>query len=699
MLGNVRIGTKLLVIGAIILVLPLAVVATFSITSARDALGRTTDAKLTAQAEDLAQLIDSVYAEETKVASAIGTNPIIVASMIAVADRDKEAPSAVKTMNALLAPFAVSPALKTDYETVNLIGLDGIVVACSDISAVGRSLATREYVKMALAGTANVGAPVISSVSKKPITHAIVPVLSGTRVVGAASLSFNLDFLDRVIDRQKSGSGAYAFVIDSTGLIIAHPDKTQVLSTNLAKVPGMAALGAAMAGGATGVRGFTEKGAPWTAAFAPTKSTDWRVAFVIPNSEYLAVILGTQRVVIGISVIALVVALLVYILLSRSITRPLSRGVSFARSIAEGDLRASLELQRRDEVGMLAEALNGMSGRLSSMVATIQDSAEQVAASTEQMTVSARSLAEGSQSQASSLEETAASVEQLSASVIHVSEHARAQFDAVRHGSATMEDVEKSIVAVSRSLGEIAALAGNAVEKSAEGARAVGQVVEGIMLIAESSEKIGGIVNVIAEIADQTNLLALNASIEAARAGEHGRGFAVVAQEVSKLADRSTTSTKEIEGLIKESVKNVTRGVEIAHGSQGAMEQIRESSQKVQGMIEDLTRMMERQVAATGELSKTLENISSMSQTITAATEEQSGNAKQVSLAVENINEITQAAAASAEQMSASTGEIAEMAQTLRRMIGQFKVAGIEGAGFPAVTPPASASEQLDVQA
>ena len=144
-----------------------------------------------------------------------------------------------------------------------------------------------------------------------------------------------------------------------------------------------------------------------------------------------------------------------------------------------------------------------------------------------------------------------------------------------------------------RTSSEISGLAKKSVDNAVEGAKAVQQVVDGINLIAASSEKIGGIVDVISDIADQTNLLALNASIEAARAGEHGRGFAVVADEVSKLADRSASSTKEIAGLIRESVKNVTEGVATALGSQTAMEQIRDASQKVKEMIGALSRVHE----------------------------------------------------------------------------------------------------------
>jgi methyl-accepting chemotaxis protein len=371
---------------------------------------------------------------------------------------------------------------------------------------------------------------------------------------------------------------------------------------------------------------------------------------------------------------ALALGILLSIFLTRGITKPLRSGVEFAQIVAGGDFSRQLDVKRRDEVGILAHALNDMSVRLRDMVATIKDSAQQVAASSEQISASSQSLAEGAQGQASTLEETSASMEELTASVDQVSEHAQSQAAAVEQGSSSMAQVQKSIDEISQSMTEISGLAAKSVENAQEGTRSVMEVVQGITLIAESSEKIGSIVTVISDIADQTNLLALNASIEAARAGEHGRGFAVVAEEVSKLADRSSTSTKEIEVLIKESVKNVARGVEIANGSQGAMEQIRGASQKVKDMIVGLTDSMQQQVSAIKELAKALENVSEMSQSISAATEQQSVNSKQVSKAVESVNELTQSAASSAEEMSSSSEELSGMAQELQHMIEQFKI-------------------------
>jgi methyl-accepting chemotaxis protein len=275
-----------------------------------------------------------------------------------------------------------------------------------------------------------------------------------------------------------------------------------------------------------------------------------------------------------------------------------------------------------------------------------------------------------------------------------VAENARSQAEAVERGSTAMAQVHTSIETVSKNLEEISALATHSVDNSQEGARAVSEVVDGINLIAGSSEKIGGIVTVISEIADQTNLLALNASIEAARAGEHGRGFAVVAEEVSKLADRSSSSTKEIEILIRESAKDVSKGVEKAKRSQLAMEQIRAASQKVKEMIVGLSESINLQMSAAKEMAGSLSTVNEMSQNITAATAEQTSNARQVSTAVENVNELTQSAASAAEEMSRATEMLAGMAQELQKLTEQFKIEEIAAVEDEAPSLPGKVAEK-----
>ncbi|RQZ18297.1 methyl-accepting chemotaxis protein [Burkholderia sp. Bp9031] len=314
----------------------------------------------------------------------------------------------------------------------------------------------------------------------------------------------------------------------------------------------------------------------------------------------------------------LVAAVLSWLTLSRAIGRPLADALAHFDAIAAGDLRRSIFVHRRDEMGLLLDGLANMQRGLVDTVRTVRGGSESIATAARQIAAGNIDLSSRTEEQAAALQETASSMEQLTGTVKQNAENAR----------------------------QASSLAANASEIANKGNTVVGRVVGTMGEINDSSAKIADIIALIEGIAFQTNILALNAAVEAARAGEEGRGFAVVAGEVRSLAQRSSSAAKEIKALIDASVERIRAGSSLVDEAGRTMID-------VIGAVQRVTDIM-------GE--------------IAAASEEQSGGIDQVARAVAQMDEVTQQNAALVEEAAAAAQSLDEQAARLRETASVFRI-------------------------
>ena len=325
---------------------------------------------------------------------------------------------------------------------------------------------------------------------------------------------------------------------------------------------------------------------------------------------------ATVSVVVG--MLAVLTSLSLAVALTRIQTRPLQQAVEVARAVASGDLTRQITAEGQNEAAKLLRALQEMQSSLARVVGAVRQGAEVVASASEQIAQGNQDLAQRTQETAAALEETAASAEELGSTVGHNADNARAANQLARQAS----------------------------EVATQGGQVVGQVVDTMRGINESSRRIADIIGVIDGIAFQTNILALNAAVEAARAGEAGRGFAVVASEVRSLAQRSAGAAREIKALISASVARVEQGSQQVDAAGATMSEV---------------------VAAIGRVTDLMGEIS-------AATTEQSTGIGQVGAAVSQMEQTTQQNASLVEESAAAAESLAEQAQALVAEVDMFKL-------------------------
>lgn len=298
----------------------------------------------------------------------------------------------------------------------------------------------------------------------------------------------------------------------------------------------------------------------------------------------------------------------------------MQEAIGIANAIATGDLTKRIEVTSTNETGRLLHALKTMSDNLIDLIGKVRVGTNQITTASGEIASGNSDLSQRTEEQASNLEETASSMEELTSTVKQNADNAR----------------------------QANQLAAGATEIAKKGGTVVGQVVQTMNSINESSKKIVDIISVIDGIAFQTNILALNAAVEAARAGEQGRGFAVVATEVRTLAQRSAAAAKEIKELISDSVTKV----------------------------EDGTRLVDEAGSTMDEIVNAVKRVTDIMSEIAAASQEQSTGIEQVNQAVTQMDEVTQQNAALVEKATAAAESMQEQAQALTQAINTSKLSG-----------------------
>ncbi|WP_373974863.1 methyl-accepting chemotaxis protein [Chitinibacter sp. SCUT-21] len=490
--------------------------------------------------------------------------------------------------------------------------------------------------------------PYIDAGTKLLTLSFAAPVKKDGQLFGVVSSDIFLDAIVKDVLSIKMTGNGYAILADKQGTILVHSDQSKVLKP-LSELS--TALTADILANIDKSQDFFETDINGEGKFVFAKSvegSDMYMVMVIDKATALAPLQQLLWMAIG----TLLVILVIVIPLASYLVNRMLSGLERVRkgmveiSQGEGDLTRQIQIEGDDEIAQTAKAFNQFTARLRTMFSDLRKETENLTTGVQQINQVINTLSDDSRVLSDMAATNAATIEEITVSISHIADNAGEANDLVNNTGALSADSAKTMNEVATEVG-----------KSASEVRDLSTLLDRLN---QRSQEISGIIQVIKEIADQTNLLALNAAIEAARAGEQGRGFAVVADEVRKLAERTSTATLEITGMIdgiRGETNEAVRNMESTLGAvQSGVSLSNEAAEKIVDIRRNMSQVMEK-----------------MSE-IAHATKEQQDATTMMAQSAENITSQMQQSDAALHRANDSVAQLNHLAGFLREMFGRFKV-------------------------
>ena len=474
------------------------------------------------------------------------------------------------------------------------------------------------FLKASEASTPVVTSPYVSASTGKLLVTFAEAVRAENKVIAVASADVLLDTVVQIVVGIKATPNSFAFLVDSAGKIIAHPNSTLALKPVSDIDPGLNPDLLSELERSQRSKYVELNGNPVMLQAVSVPGTDWKLLVALDRADAMQPL---KEMLISSVLIAAIIACTASVLLGALIAKALVR-LGLVRDAlndiasGDGDLTQRVDARGVDELAQIAQAFNQFVQKISGLLREIRASSEIIKVASGEIAQGNADLSARTESQAGALEETASAMEELTSGVQRNSDNA--------HQANTLAAGTSGV--------------------AAQGGEMVSRMVGTMIGIDASARRVVDIIAVIDGIAFQTNILALNAAVEAARAGEQGRGFAVVASEVRVLAQRSALAAKEIAGLIGDSTRQVSEGSLLATQAGSTIQEVVGSVQRVSAVMAE----------------------------ISAASAEQDRGVGEINAAIVQMDEVTQRNAALVEEVAAAAHSLQGQALKLSELVNVF---------------------------